>query len=220
MTNTTYIALVDDHVLLRAALAALINSFDGYRVLFEADHGAHFIEQLKPRQAPDIILLDITMPTMNGYETASWIRQNLPDAKVVVLSMMENDAAIIRMLKAGAKGYLLKDTKPPILLQALNQVRDEGFYLNELISNKMLYYMNNQGGRQSDQHLPVQLTDRELQFLRYVCTEKTYKEIAAEMFVSPRTVDSYRDGLFEKLGLTSRIGLVLYAIKNGLVMVT
>jgi DNA-binding NarL/FixJ family response regulator len=214
MANITYIALVEDHVLLRSGLASLINSFGNYKVLLEADNGADFIKQLLPRYPPDIVLLDITMPVMNGYETAAWIKVNLPNTKVLVLSMMENDAAIIRMLKAGAKGYILKDSKPVIFKEALNAIRDYGFYLNDLVSNKMLHYVN-----QGDQttHDAIQLTERELSFLKWICTEKNYKEIAQEMYISPRTVDSYRDALFEKTGINSRVGLVLYAIKNGIV---
>lgn len=221
MPSTTYISLVDDHVLLRSGLAALINSFEGYRVLFEADNGQDFIRQIKPTQAPDIVLLDVTMPLMNGYETAEWIRVNLPQTKILVLSMMENDNAIIRMLKLGAKGYILKDSKPLAFKEALNSIRDYGFYINDLISNKMLYYISKE--KESDDSLNVdplvRLSPTEIEFLRLICSEKTHKEIAQAMYVSPRTVDSYRDTLFEKLGVTSRVGLVLFAIKNGIVTV-
>jgi DNA-binding NarL/FixJ family response regulator len=220
MNSTTFITLVDDHVLLRNGLATLINSFDGYKVLFEADNGQDFIRQLKPKHAPDIVLLDITMPLMNGYETAGWIRANLPDTKVLVLSMMDNDSAIIRMLKYGAKGYILKDSKPATFKDAMDSIRDHGFYINDLVSSKMLYYVNKSGEEsgQKDSSLMANLSERELTFLKWICTEKTHKEIAEEMFVSPRTVDGYRDILFEKLGVTSRVGLVLFAIRNGIVV--
>lgn len=216
MTSTVFIALVDDHSLLRNGLAALINSFEGYKVLFEAENGKDFIRQLKPNSPPDIVLLDITMPQMNGYETAEWIKTNLPETKVLVLSVMENDDAIINMLRKGAKGYILKDSKPDVFREALNSIRDNGFYLNDLVSSKMLYYMNKEKGFL---HASTALTERELQVLKLSCTEKTYKEIADEMTVSPRTIDSYRDSLFEKLGVTSRVGLVLFAIKNGIVKI-
>jgi DNA-binding NarL/FixJ family response regulator len=220
MKPTTYIALVDDHALLRNGLAALVNSFDGYKVVFEADNGEDFIRQLQPRNPPDIILLDITMPIMNGYQTAEWIRANLPETKVLVLSMMDSDVAIIRMLKCGAKGYLLKDSKPDVFKHALDNIRDYGFFINDLVSSRMLHYVNNESSsKQDEKHSPtVHLTEREIVFLKAACTEKTYKEIADELCVSPRTVDSYRDALFEKLGVTSRVGLVLFAIKNGFVV--
>jgi DNA-binding NarL/FixJ family response regulator len=220
MISTTFIALVDDHILLRSALAALINSFDGFKVLLEADNGKNFIQQINQKKAPDIILLDITMPGMNGYETADWIRVNLPDSRVLVLSVMDNDAAIIRMLQYGARGYILKDSKPPVFQQALIHVRDSGYYINDLVSSKMLHFVNNSRKKpeKNDSFPTVHLTEREMIFLKWCCTEKTYKEIADEMCVSPRTVEGYRDSLFEKLGVTSRVGLAMYAIKNGIVL--
>ena len=213
--TTTFISLVDDHALLRSGLAGLINSFEGYKVLFEADNGKHFIDQIKPNAPPDIVLLDITMPVMNGYETAAWIRINLPKTKVLVLSMLQNDEAIISMLRLGAKGYLLKDSKPKIFREALNHVRDNGFYLNEAISGKLMHHVNSR----DKEELSSRFTNKELQFLRLICTEKTYKEIAEEMCLSHRTVEGYRDDLFEKIGVSSRIGLVLYAIKTGIITV-
>jgi len=214
MQTTTFVALVDDHALLRSGLAGIINSFDGYRVLLEADNGIDFIEKIKGKKEPDIILLDITMPLMNGYETADWIRVNLPEAKIIVLSMMDGDTVIINMLRKGAKGYLLKDSKPDMFRHALDQVRDNGFYINESVSNKMLHYLNSSEMKSAS---AIELTDRELQFLKLCATDLTYRQIAEQMFISPRTVDSYRDTLFEKLNINSRIGLVLFAIKNGII---
>ena len=142
MSNTkTRIALVDDHSLLRNGLASLIATFSGYEVVFEADNGREFIEQVKKYNAPDIVLLDVTMPEMNGFETATWIRENIPATKILVLSMMDNDTAIISMLKAGARGYVLKDSKPAVFHQALDDIRDKGFFMNDLVSNKMLNYV-------------------------------------------------------------------------------
>ena len=142
--NITRIALVDDHVLLRNGLASLIQSFEGYIVLFQADNGKEFIQQLKTNPLPDIILLDITMPEMNGFETAAWIKQNAPSIKILVLSMMDNDEVVISMLKAGARGYILKDNKPAVFKQALDNIRDTGFFMNDLVSNKMLSYVKDE----------------------------------------------------------------------------
>lgn len=210
------IALVDDHILLRNGLSSLISSFDDYNVLFEADNGKEFIRMLEKYPAPDIVLLDITMPEMNGFETAAWIQQHAPSIKILVLSVMDNETAIINMLKKGARGYILKDSKPRVFKQALDDIRDKGFFMNELVGNKMLNYVKNDDGKNSIGNIP-QLTENEITFLKLVCTEKTYKEIAGEMFLSPRTVEGYRDELFQKLNITSRTGLVLFAIKNGIV---
>ena len=214
--NTTSIALVDDHTLLRNGLASLIQSFEGYTVLFQADNGKEFIQQLKINPVPDIILLDITMPEMNGFETAAWIKQNAPSIKILVLSMMDNDEVVISMLKAGARGYILKDSKPAVFKQALDNIRDTGFFLNELVSNKMLNFLSHEENKGKHMSAISQLSPRELTFLQYACSEMTYKDIAVEMQVSPRTVDGYRDELLKKLNLQSRVGLVLFAIKNGL----
>jgi DNA-binding NarL/FixJ family response regulator len=214
--NITSIALVDDHALLRNGLASLIESFDGYSVLFQADNGKDFIQQLQVDTMPDIILLDITMPEMNGFETASWIRQNAPSIKILVLSMMDNDEIVISMLKAGARGYILKDSKPAVFKQALDNIRDSGFFMNELVSNKMLNYVRHEETNGKELSAISLLTEKELAFLQYACSEMTYKEIAIAMQISPRTVEGYRDELLKKLNLQSRVGLVLFAIKNGL----
>lgn len=214
-TPVTKVSLVDDHSLLRNSLAGLIAAFDGYEVLFEADNGKHFIEQLAKYPSPDIVLLDITMPEMNGFETANWIKQNLPSAKILVLSMMDNDTAIISMLKAGARGYLLKDSKPALLKIALDHIRDTGFFMNDLVNNKMLSYVVNDEPK-IDTGIVAQLTAKEIAFLKLACTEMNYKQIAAEMQLSSRTVEGYRDDLFKKLNVISRVGLVIFSIKNGL----
>jgi DNA-binding NarL/FixJ family response regulator len=216
-TPTTKIALVDDHSLLRNGLAALVNSFDGYSVLFEASNGKDFIEQLESFPSPDIVLLDITMPVMNGVETAEWIKKNLPKAKVLVLSVMDIDTIIISMIKRGARGYILKDSKPAVFRQALDSIRDTGFFMNELVSNKMLNYVTmKDDSRAQEVSLISDLSENELTFLQLVCSEMTYKEIALQMEVSPRTVDNYRDELLKKLKVQSRTGLVIFAIKYGL----
>jgi DNA-binding NarL/FixJ family response regulator len=215
----TLVALVDDHELLRTGLAAIINSFEGYKVILEANNGKHFIEKVDPKNSPDIILLDITMPVMDGYDTSGWLKANMPKAKILVLSMLENDTAIIRMLKNGARGYILKDSKPMVFKEALDNIRDSGYFINDLVSNKLMQYINHEDVFDNDKHTMSNLTDNELIFLKWICTEKTYKEIADEMFLSPRTIDTYRDNLFRKLDVKTRVGLAIFAIKNGIVKI-
>lgn len=211
----TQVALVDDHALLRSGLAAVINSFGDYKVQFEADNGKHFIEQVKQFGIPEIVLLDITMPEMDGFETARWVKDHFPETKVLILSMMDSDSAIIRMLRNGAKGYILKDSKPEVLRSALYDVVNKGFCLNELVTGKLVHLINK---TESDTDA-LQLNEREIEFLKLCCTEKSYKEIASDMHISPRAVEALRCNLFEKLNTTSRVGLVLYTIKNGMVKV-
>lgn len=212
----TFVALVDDHELLRTGLAAIINSFEGYKVVIEANNGKEFIEKIEQKNNPDIVLLDITMPVMDGYETAGWIKVNMPKTRVLVLSMLENDTAIIRMLKNGARGYILKDSKPKLFKEALDHIRDSGYFINDLVSNKLMHYINHEDAFDSDALALASLTENETTFLRLVCTEKTYKEIADEMFVSPRTIDTYRDNLLKKLDVKTRVGLAIFSIKNGI----
>ena len=213
----TTIAIVDDHELLRKGLSAIIDGFEEYQVVAELDNGKSLINFLKSNPPPDIILLDITMPIMDGYETASWIKLNLLATKVLVLTMLENDGAIIRMLKNGARGYILKDSNPKDFFRALNVIRDAGYFINELVSNRMIHYINKSDSADISISPIHQLSMNELSFLHHVCTDKTYKEIAEEMHLSPRTIDTYRDNLFKKLLIKTRTGLAMFAIRNKLI---
>lgn len=219
MKATIKIALVDDHELLRNGLATLINSFKDYEVMLEANNGKDFIKQVKEENAPDIILLDITMPVMNGYDTALWIKSNLPKTKVLVLSMLDNDNAIIRMLKNGAVGFILKDSKPAMLHKALDSICEYGYFTNDLINSRMLHYVNTESKENARTYPSMNLSEREINYLKLAASEKTHNEIAKELNISVRTVDGYRDSLFEKLKFKTRIGLVLFAIKNGIVTI-
>ncbi len=213
----TTIALADDHVLLRKGLASLVQNL-GYTVLFEADHGQEMIEKLQAGAAPDLVLLDINMPMKDGYETARWIREHQPLIKVLALSMYDDESAVIRMLKNGARGYILKDCEPSELRTALDAVSQKGFYYSEMVTGRLVHSIAADDENNSSKKL-LALSDRETTFLKLACTEMSYKEIAAEMHLSPRTIDGYRDALFEKLNLKTRTGLVVYAIKNGIYQV-
>lgn len=210
-------ALVDDHVLLRNGLAGVVKTFGDYEVLFEANNGKHFIEQLEEHELPEIILLDINMPEMDGFETATWLKKMHPQVKVLALSMYDNENAIIRMFKAGAKGYILKDCDPQELRTALDSVVRKGYYYSETVTGRLIHTINQLDEEESNIKQLVQLNEREIEFLKLACTEMTYKEIADKMFLSPRTIDGYRDSLFEKLNAKTRVGLVMYAIRNGIV---
>jgi len=211
------IALVDDHTLLRQALVEMLNKNPAFRVVLEANNGRHFIDQLAALSVPlDLVLLDISMPIMNGYETALWLKQNCPKIKVMALSMSDQEAAIIRMLKNGAKGYVLKDAEKEELYEAIERVMMQGFYYSDLVVSALSNTMHSPNG--TSQHLTDLINARELEFIRLACNDGlTYKEIADEMSLSPRTIDGYREALFDKLNVKSRVGLVMYAMRNGLV---
>lgn len=208
------VAVADDHNLLRNALAKLINSFENYTVLFEADNGKEIKDKLSRHIIPDIVLLDVNMPDMDGYETAQYLHKNYPQVKVLALSMFSDENIIIRMLKLGAKGYILKNAEPEELREALDSVFKKDFYLSEYISGKIVSGLNKDLDRPREN---MSLSDKEKELLKYMCSELSYKDIAGKMFVSPRTLDDYRNNIFEKTKVKTRVGLVIYAIRNGLV---
>lgn len=210
MNDKIKVVLVDDHILLRNGLRGLIDSFNNCTVLYEANNGRDFINKLTADAIPDIVLMDINMPEMDGYETTVWIKENHPEIKVLALSMYDNENAIIRMLRAGVKGYILKDCDPSELKYAINSIITSGFYYTENVTGKLISIVSK---KDNDD----ELNEREIAFLKLVCSELTYKEIADKMYKGVRTIDGYRDVLFEKLNVRTRVGLVLYAIKNGIV---
>lgn len=219
--NIIRVALIDDHQLFREGLAELIRGFQHYEVVMEAENGQDFIDRLGTGMPPDIVLLDINMKVMDGYETAAWLREHCPDARVLALSMYENEQAVIRMLRLGVKGYVLKDIKKQELEQALTSLVQKGYYYTEMVTGKLIHAINNLDELQPATSIRAMaaLNPRELEFLKLVCSELTYKDIAARMNVSAHTVDGYRDALFEKLQVKSRVGLVLYAIRNKIFLV-
>jgi DNA-binding NarL/FixJ family response regulator len=203
------VVIVDDHLLFAQALQNLLSSFCNCRVLYHAKNGKEFIDRLRHREnIPDIALIDIKMPVMNGIETTEWLTRNIPEVNTLGLSMDDEEETIIKMVRAGAKGYLLKDIDPSVLEDAFRDVMDKGYYYSDLITSTMFNSLHKSS---EPSH---QLRDREIEFLKLVCTEKTYKEIASEMFLSPKTIDGYRESLFEKLQIKSRVGLAVFAIKN------
>ncbi|TKC03607.1 response regulator transcription factor [Pedobacter cryotolerans] len=206
------IAIVDDHTLFRSGLASLLSEFEEINIAFEAKNGIDLQEKIKNKNNVKLVLMDINMPLMDGYATTKWMRENYPQIHVLALSMFEDEKAIIGMLKAGAGGYLLKESKPSELLTAIKTTINKGFYVNELVSGRLLFSLKQEDTK------PI-FSEKELIFLQHCSSELTYKEIAFLMNVSPRTVDNYRESLFAKLNIKSRTGLVVYGIKNGLITI-
>jgi two-component system, NarL family, invasion response regulator UvrY len=207
------VAIADDHGLLRNALARLVNTFDDYTVIFEASNGKELKATVLKHIIPDIVMLDVNMPEMDGYETAQWLNKNYPQIKILALSMLSDEKTIIKMFRLGAKGYLLKNTDPDELKQALDTLYNKNFYLSDYVSEKLVKGLNIDGGKEEKE---IVLNEKEREFLRWACTELSYKDIAAKMFLSTRTIDDYRASLFNKLKVHSRVGLVMYAIRNGI----
>lgn len=216
MLEKISIAIVDDHTLFRTGVANLLSEFEDIEVLFQASSGRDLQQKLSPDKLPDIILMDITMPFMDGYEATKWLTSLYPQIRVLALSMFDDEKSIINMLKAGACGYLLKESNASDLLEAIKVTKEKGLFINDNVSGRMLMSLRNDSkGSSTD----VKLSEREMEFLQYCSTELTYKEIAERMNVSPRTVDNYRESLFSKLNIKSRTGLVVFGIRTSLIRI-
>jgi two-component system, NarL family, invasion response regulator UvrY len=226
MTKTK-IAIADDHPLFRKGLIKLLDE-DRYELLFDVDNGKALMDrlQLPGTPLPDIVIMDIEMPEVNGFEAVSWLRNHYPDVKVLVVSMVDQEEAIVKMLKMGVKGYLSKHMEPEDLHAALRSIIQKDYYYTDFVTNKLVHSLQSEAKGMVDAHVTLHnhelwdsLNGKQKEFIRYACTEMIYDEIANIMCVSPKTIDGYRDAVFEKLGVKNRVGLVLYAIKHKLVSI-
>lgn len=208
------IAIVDDHKLVSKALENMISFNPNFKVIMNCFNGEDFLEQLRATDDhPEVVLMDINMPIKNGIETTAEISKEFPNLKVIALTMEDNESTIIRMLKAGAKGYLLKDMSPDVLFDAIDIVHKKGIFYTDLVTQSLLKIKTEE---KFTKEVNDTLKDREVEFVKLACSELTYREIADQMFLSPRTIDGYRDSVFVKLNVKTRVGIVLYAIKNNL----
>jgi DNA-binding NarL/FixJ family response regulator len=205
------IGIVDDHLLFAKSLGLMLKSFNDYEVVIEALNGKDLQEKLIHKKTlPSIILIDVNMPVMNGLETARWLNVHYPQIKLVALSMNDDDKVIIDMIKAGCCAYLLKETHPDELEKALHEINTKGYYNADAsnINFRRLVPTEKES---------VPINEKEKIFLQHACSDMTYKQIATLMSLSERTIDGYREALFGKLNVQSRVGLALEAIRKGLV---
>ena len=206
------IAIADDHQLFLKSLTILLESFPNFSIAFDALNGEILLAKLASAKIlPEIILLDVNMPVMDGAKTAAAIVEKYPSIKLVALSMKDDDVSVINMIKAGCCAYLLKDMHPDELEKALNEVYAKGYY-NADISN-----INYRRLILKTKEEAINFTEKERTFLKLACSDLTYKQIASEMRLSERTIDGYREALFEKLNVQSRVGMVLEALRRNLV---
>jgi DNA-binding NarL/FixJ family response regulator len=213
------LAIVDDHKIFRNGLKAMLEDCPDFKLLIEASNGRELIGQLTTHP-PDVILMDIKMPEMDGMQTAAYIHQHFKQIKVLALSMHNEDKYIVDMMKAGASGYLLKNAEPEEIIEAIQTVHSKGFYFNKHLSVTLIKQLVGPGSYpDSAGQLQVDLNDREIEVLRLVCQEHSNQEIADKIFLSVRTVEGYRARLFEKTGSKNLVGLVIFAIKKGIISV-
>lgn len=217
-SNQINVALVDDHILVRSGLKLMLKQVDDIQVVFEASHGRELLDKMESSPI-DVILLDIEMPVMDGKETLEHLRKHFPEIKVLILTMHQHDSFIVNMMEIGANGYLLKESNPDEVIDAIRTVNREGVFFNAGTSKALLSKLtNNQSSKPNwrpDGH--SSLNQREIDILRLICDEKTTAEIADKLFLSPKTIEGYRKGLLEKTDSKNIAGLVKYAIKHRLV---
>lgn len=204
------VVIVDDHTLLSQAIQVMVDTFEKFKVLYTCKNGQELVDKFSnsPKDIPDVVLMDINMPIMNGIETTAWVNKMYPKVNVMALSVEDDDLTVLKMLKAGAIGYLLKDTEKAILEKALIEIAENGFYHTKSVTNLLMKSISGNVEKE------LIFKERELAFMNLACTELTYKEIADKMCLSPKTIDGYRNDLFVKLSVKNRVGLVMYAIKN------
>jgi DNA-binding NarL/FixJ family response regulator len=213
------LALVEDHVLVRKGIIQLLkNAPDQFQVTIEAGNCDELIDQLPPhsKDHPDIVITDIRMPGNDGFETAQWLKLHHPHIKVVILTMFDDERSVLRMTKLGVDGYLTKNMNPDELLNSLLSVRDKGYFYSDFVTETLIHSVRNEKVL-SASDIWLTLSEREKAFVKHACSEKTYNEIAGEMSLSAKTIDGYRDNIFTRFNVKSRVGLVIYAIKHEII---
>ena len=217
-TKPYKIILADDHILLRDALENLINNFKEFKVLHKAADGSEVIELLEKTDKTDILLMDLNMPKMDGCETAMWVTRKYPHIKTVILTMYDTEMMMIRLLQAGVCGFLKKDIHPEELHAALLTIAAGDYYYSNPSAAKVVSHFRNPVNNQTT-FQNLLLSEPEIEFIKLCTTDLTYVEIARAMRLKPRNIDHYRQALFSKLQVGSRVGLAIFAARNGLLTI-
>jgi len=216
MAIISYI-IADDHKIFRQGLKMTLADDHKLKCAGEAGNGLELLSLLHSRKA-DVVLLDLKMPEMDGMETLKQLREQYPALKVVVLTMFEEEHFILHMMEAGANGYLLKNAEPQEIKTAIHSVYENEYYFNDLVNTTLLRKVVQQKKEPPRFRQEIRLNERETQVLQLICQELTASEIGRKVFLSPRTVEGIRSALLEKIGVRNTAGLVMYAVKNGIVV--
>ena len=214
--NTIKFAVADDHKIFRQGLIAALSGDPELQCIGEAENGIKALS-LVAQQSPDVMLLDIKMPEMDGIAATKEIRRLHPDVKILILTTYDDEHLIMHLLEAGANGYLLKNADAVDITIAIHTVMEHNYYFNDLVSKTMLRSLMNKGNIGTNFKERIKLTDKETKVLELICQEFTAAEIADKIFLSKRTVEGIRAELLEKIGVRNTAGLVIYALKNGII---
>jgi DNA-binding NarL/FixJ family response regulator len=210
------IAIADDYKIYRDGLKVGLAADDNMVVVLEADNGEDLLNGLE-KSKPDVIIMDLKMPIMDGMEATKEVRKKFSDIKVLVVTMYEDDKFIIHLKENGANGYLLKNADSDEIRKSIYAVHENGYYFNDLVNKALLKKLVMKRDFKPSFNQDIDFTERELEVLKLICEEKTATEIGKEIFLSPRSVEGIRQRLIEKVGVRNTAGLVMFAIKNGIV---
>jgi len=210
------IAIADDYKIFREGLKVGLSAEENFDVMLEADNGEELLKALETA-TPDVILMDLKMPLMDGMEATKAVRKKYPTIKVLVVTMYDDDKFIIHLMENGANGYLLKNTEPDEIKKSIYAVHENGYYFNDLVNKALLKKLVLKNNLKPSFNQNVELTEREMEVLKLICEEKTAAEIAKYIFLSPRSVEGIRQRLIEKIGVRNTAGLVMFAVKNNMV---
>ncbi|AOM80460.1 response regulator transcription factor [Pedobacter steynii] len=212
------LAIADDHKIFREGLKFTLEDYVQLNLIIEATDGKDLIAQITNNK-PDVILMDIKMPEMDGMQAITYIHQHFSDTKILVLSMHNEDKYILNAMRLGASGYLLKNAEPEEILDAIVTAHTKGFYFNDNLSVTMAKELLGANFMHRLHEKDARLNEREIEVLKLICEEYCNTEIADKLFLSVRTVEGYRTRLLEKIGSKNVAGLVMYAVKNGIVTI-
>jgi two-component system, NarL family, response regulator DegU len=216
-TKKITIAVADDHALFRKGLVGLLEDFGFVEHVYEAANGLELIELLKIADPlPEIVLLDLRMPVMDGVEATEKIKELFPEVKIIILTMQDDESFILHMIEKGINSFLLKNVEPEELERVIKTLQTREFYFNEKLSDMVVKALYSKGKKTSSIYYDSLFTEREIEILKLICEELTNQEIADKLNVSKRTIDGHRTSLFEKSGVKNTAGLVIYAVKNGI----
>lgn len=213
--NKIKIGVVDDHALFRTGVVSLLKDYEHFDVVFQASNGVELLASVENTR-PEVVLLDIQMPEMDGIKATVCLKEKYPDIKIIILTMHNEDEYVFDLMSKGANGFIPKNRSLEVLVEAIDSVVDKGYYYSDQVTNALLKGNNEHLRPLGEKPEPV-LTEREREIVKLICAQKTIKEIADILDISPRTVDTHKNNIFMKTGAKNIIGVALYAVQTKLI---